>query len=483
MIRRFSSSALQTLPGILLTLSATPTFAWMPPMNELGPQSRAFKPAGYAHVIHVSPDGKFQTVGGALAAIDRASGDSRYAILVSAGTYHESNIRMKPHIDLYGGFAAGDWTKRDVYQNATTLDGQKQGPVVVAADHARLDGFVITGGVRNARGAGILCDRASATIVNNIIVGNHTTRGEIGANEGAGIAILSGSRAYVSNNLICDNTTASGAGAGMMVRGDVHAKILRNVFCNNTGGLKDDETIRGSSGAAIAVADGSDPQITYNVMVLGEALSRCDAGGIYIEGNSTPLINYNWIVGNTAHDDGGAIYAMGNSYYDEANVVHDVSPDGPAVVEDNFIAGNGSVHGAPGGVRVSRMGRVDLRRNRIVANLKGGIHGHYGGVFPVMENNTIKDNDGGDPSFRLSGDISTRSFDPLRHVTTFTTSADLGQQDLSGGVVRIGKQWSVIKSSGPKKLEVWGKITDGAAKLEILDPYSEAEQKFRGPTK
>ena len=106
------------------------------------------------------------------------------AILVAAGSYHESRVQMKPHVDLYGGFAAGDWKSRDIYQNATILDGQKKGPVVLGADNARLDGFVITGGQQNGHGGGIVCDGVSPTIVNNIIVGNNTLRAKIG--EGLG---------------------------------------------------------------------------------------------------------------------------------------------------------------------------------------------------------------------------------------------------------------------------------------------------------
>ena len=59
---------------------------------------------------------------------------------------------------------------------------------------------------------------------------------------------------------------------------------------------------------------------------------------------------------------------MGNLYYDENGERLDISPDGPVAVEDNLIAGNNTVRGGPGGLRVSRLGRVDLRRNRIVAN-------------------------------------------------------------------------------------------------------------------
>ena len=64
------------------------------------------------------PGGEHKTVAAALASVKDASAKKRYAILVAAGTYNESRIQMKPYVDLYGGFAPGDWKTRDVYQHA-----------------------------------------------------------------------------------------------------------------------------------------------------------------------------------------------------------------------------------------------------------------------------------------------------------------------------------------------------------------------------
>jgi hypothetical protein len=464
----------------------------MVPMAQLGPQPRSVDVKTYAHVIHVAPDGTHQTPASALASITDASPGNRYAILIAAGSYTESRLQMKPYVDLYGGFAPGDWKTRDVYEQATILDAQQQGPVVVGADHARLDGFVVTGGQQKAHGGGIVCDGVSPLIVNNIIVGNRTLKPEIGeglgkqiANEGAGIALLAGSRAYVSNNLICENSTEVGNGAGITARGHVQAKILRNVFCNNTAGIKDDAPFhdkigsRSSPGGAIACADESSPQISFNCMVMCSAPINNDAGGIWVEGNSMPPINYNWVVGNTSGDDGGGIYVMGNLYYDETGKRFDMSPDGPVAIEGNIIAGNNTVRGGPGGVRVSRWGRADLRRNVIVGNEKGGARGAEGGVICVMENNVVADNGEkrvvAKPKFRLTENISTHKFDPRGYVTEISIRNNLGKEDLSGSVVRIGAQWSVVKSSGPGSLVVWGKITDEASSIELLDHYLAAE--------
>jgi predicted outer membrane repeat protein len=197
-------------------------------------------------------------------------------------------------------------------------------------------------------------------------------------------------------------------------------------------------------------------------------------------GNSSPVINYNWVVGNTSGDDGGGIYCMGNLYYTDAGERFDISPDVSVAVEDNVIAGNNTVRGAPGGLRASRFGRVDLRRNLIVANERGGAHAAEGAFICVMEGNIVADNgakrDPATPKFRLTGDITARKFDPRSYVTEIGTNAALGKDHaLSGGVVRIGKQWSVVKTSGPNSLVIWGKVTDEAPKVEILDRYLATE--------
>ena len=503
---RFLLGFLGSVLPVLLTASAQSTLV---PMEQVGPQPRAYSDKtprsvalrNYAHVIQVGPGEKDKTVAGALASIKDASAKNRYAVLVAAGTYRESRIPMKPWVDLYGGFAPGDWKTRDVYQHAAILDAQKKGPVVIGADDARLDGFVITGGQQQSHGGGIVCDGVSPTIVNNVITGNLTLKPTIGeglgkqiANEGAGIALLSGSRAYVANNLICDNSTEVGNGGGITCRGNVQAKILRNVFCNNVAGSKDDTMFHGkvgsrsSPGGAIACSEESSPQISFNVIVMCSAPINNDAGGIWVEGNSLPPINYNWVVGNTSGDDGGGIYCMGNLYYTDSGERFDISPDGPVAVEDNLIAGNNTVRGGPGGVRASRFGRIDLRRNVIVANEKGGAHAAEGAFICVMENNIMADNgakrDPATPKFRLTGEITGRKFDARSYVTEIGTSAALGKEHaLAGSVVRVGKQWSVVKSNDSKTLLIWGKVTDEAAKVEILADYLPQADKPNQPPK
>jgi hypothetical protein len=143
-------------------------------------------------------------------------------------------------------------------------------------------------------------------------------------------------------------------------------------------------------------------------------------------------------------------------------------------VEDNLIAGNETERGAPGGIRVSRFGRVEMRRNVIVANGKGGAHGAEGGVITLSEGDIIIDNGAKrvapTPKFRLAGEILASKFDNRQYVTEVAAKS-FGSEDFSGNVIRVGKQWSVVKSSSPAGLVLWGKITDKAAKVEVLDRY------------
>src|SRR5437762_2526887 len=126
---------------LLRSIASAAVSTPMPPMEHIGPQSRSVDLKEYAHVIHVVSDRPPRAISGVLASIADASARNRYAVLVAAGTYAESRLQMKPHVDLYGGFAAGDWKERDIYKHATILDGQQKGPVVLAADDVRLDGF------------------------------------------------------------------------------------------------------------------------------------------------------------------------------------------------------------------------------------------------------------------------------------------------------------------------------------------------------
>jgi hypothetical protein len=105
-----------------------------------------------------------------------------------------------------------------------------------------------------------------------------------------------------------------------------------------------------------------------------------------------------------------------------------------------------------------------------------------------MQDNIVADNgakrDPATPKFRLTGDITARHFDERGYVTEIGTSAALGKEHaLSGSVVRIGKQWSVVKTNDSKSLVIWGKVTDEAAQVEILADYRPQDDRPNHPPK
>jgi hypothetical protein len=113
----------------------------------------------------------------------------------------------------------------------------------------------------------------------------------------------------------------------------------------------------------------------------------------------------------------------------------------------------------------------------IVGNEKGGAAAAEGAMICVMEDNIVADNgakrEPAKPSFRLSGEITERKFDERRYVTEIGTGAALGKEHaLAGSVVRVGAQWSVVKTNGPNSLVLWGKVMGESARVEVLNHYA-----------
>lgn len=520
-------------------LSAVPSLSPWSQRETPGPRTEAVDLGAYRHVLHVRPDGgkagarggrsdPFGSVGAALDAIRDAAENRRYAILVAGGRYAVSNLRMKEHVDLLGGFDGRNWS-RDIFAQATILDGQKAGPVVHGANHARLDGFAITGGRHRGHGGAIVCDHASPEISNNFIYGNATLtpkdfhhdlpyqRGS----DGGGIALMTGCNSLVRNNVIADNTTEVGVGGGIVVWNYSKPRIHDNVISNNRTGLAEraerKAASRSSGGGGIAVNFYCKPEIAHNVVVLNAAGGTSDAGGIYLEHEATALVRGNRIVGNYADDDGGGMYVMKTS---------------EPTLEGNIIAGNRNNGGSSGGIRLSVEGRMRAMNNYIVANSSGvtvtesylifqhnlvADNAPEGGIMynnflehmrpPTLQDNIIWGNapvqisirqiaagephvhrnvvQGGasgkanvavDPKIiddSLRGRVVSRRYDPAWATTEFVIDGFSISPipDLAGRVIRLGEQWSVIKSAGNGRAVVWGELTDRAGEVFILGTY------------
>jgi hypothetical protein len=268
--------------------------------------------------------------------------------------------------------------------------------------------------------------------------------------------------------------------------------------------VNDINRTRSSNGAAISCAFESRPIIENNVIAANQAKGRSDAGGIYSEYFSYPLIIGNWIVGNISDDDGGGIYTM---------------KLGHASITNNFIAGNWTLGNGVGGIRISKEGRADIIDNIIVQNQTGGavdcVDGYmrlknnlilhnkgrssirYYNHFnyfnsSIVENNIIRENEnnmiidtfgGQDVLFHnnnIDEDLSEKSnvnkvvkivddavnikiknlnFDQKLFQTIIEVENNILDTTMSGRVVRINDFWSVIANVEGNKIYIWGKAT------------------------
>ncbi|MBL7215353.1 MAG: right-handed parallel beta-helix repeat-containing protein [Phycisphaerae bacterium] len=208
----------------------------------------------------------------------------------------------------------------DVVKN-TVIDAGDSGSVVTFANgegpEAVLCGFTITGGYGTVNsmiseeiywGAGIYCDGASPTIIQNIIEGNYgPIDGQDIAGYGGGIACFQ-SNAIISRNRIIQNEAYAGAGVMVYVG---QAIIANNVIRDNSavigggvvlllGGELVHNTIRNNSGQAAgniyAASDEGYPiKIINNIII-----NAVGGGGIYGEGfKQYTAILYNDVWSNT----------------------------------------------------------------------------------------------------------------------------------------------------------------------------------------
>ncbi|MFC1760440.1 hypothetical protein ACFLZD_02845, partial [Candidatus Neomarinimicrobiota bacterium] len=385
-------------------------------ISEVGPQTEDINHSKYTQIFYIayhtgsdienagSKDNPWKTISYAINMVNDQSDSNLIAFLVGAGTYAGSTLVMEPFIDLYGGFNCKTWD-RNIYKYSSVLDGENVRRVVEGANSSRIDGFTVENGFSKTHGGGIMCDDTSPVISNCFIVNNYVlepenfnhTRIHQDAHHGAGIASFFNAAPEIRNNIFYGNRTSIGNGAGIafygwlrmdgapstninnnIMEGGLRPVVKNNVFVNNISGVNDINRTRSSNGAAISCAFESRPIIENNVIAANQAKGRSDAGGIYSEYFSYPLIIGNWIVGNISDDDGGGIYTM---------------KLGHASITNNFIAGNWTLGNGVGGIRISKEGRADIVDNIIVQNQTGGAVDCVDG-YMRLKNNLILHNKG-----------------------------------------------------------------------------------------
>jgi len=382
----------------------------------LGPQTVEVEKDRYSKILFVSADRKsdeqgdgskgnpWNSLGHALSGISDASEQNKYAIFVAEGTYSGQTVTMPEHVDIFGGFSSETWT-RDIQKFKSHLDGKNVRRVVLGANNARLDGFIINNGLSRTHGGGILCDDTSPTISNNFIINNFVlepanfnhNRIHQNGHIGGGIACLYNAVPDIRNNVFYGNRTSVGIGGALAFHGWVRhkdapsmevldnrfsgglrPKVEHNVFINNTAGVNDNSRTRSSSGGAIACAYEARPIIQNNLIALNRAMGNSDAGGIYCEYFSDPDIIGNWIIGNVGDDDGGGFYTM---------------KLGQPLLKGNIFAGNYTTGGGIGGIRISKEGRARIIDNIIMHNPGGGVMSVDS--YVELKNNLIASNRSG----------------------------------------------------------------------------------------
>jgi len=509
--------------------------------RRLGPVTERIDVQAYQDIWHVSSengsdkkgDGSrekpWKTINHGLEKAAGATADHRCALIIASGRYAEKTLVMQKHTDLFGGYDARIW-ERDIFANKTILDGQGVRGVVLGADSARLDGFFIINGLSDTHGGGILCDDTSPEISNNIVRGN-TVMGPVSFNtsrihqegiHGGGIACRFNAVPVIRNNLILENRTAIGNGAGIAfygwvrkpgipetetidnrLSGGIRAQVVNNIIMFNKAGVNDLYRTRSSNGGGISAGFEARPLILNNLIAMNDAGGRGDAGGIYIEYFADPDVVGNWILGNTSDDDGGGLYTMRL---------------GQPLIENNIFSGNYTRSGGAGAIRISKEGRAAIKSNLVVRNRGGGITSvdSYAEIHDniiaqntgrpgisisnkftylrpsVIDGNIFADNPEGNISVTGTKDVEIRPQDPesggiiiietepmgiseavydenTDETMVFPADASRLDSGMTGKVVRIGEKWSLVKDVSDKGLVVWGDLTVLGEDQKILE--------------
>ena len=222
------------------------------------------------------------------AAIDAANnGDT---VLVDPGTYVENINYNGKLITVASLFAT---TLDTSYISQTIIDGNNEASVVtfetLEDSTAVLNGFTLTMGHAWFNGGGIFCDDETYPLLMNLIITDN-----IAEDYGGGVYCVYG--APILNNVKITNNTANNRGGGIYC---AHSTLgLQNVIiCNNEAG---------TSGGAIGF-NNSQPVLNY-VLIANNVADGGDGGGIWSY-YSSPYINKVTVANNEASALGAGIYS------------------------------------------------------------------------------------------------------------------------------------------------------------------------------
>ena len=526
--------------SILAVLFVPLAHAAAPP----GPRTEAFESARYAVALHVDAARGSDATGDGTAALPWASVTraleqtpataQRVAILVSQGRYRQPTLVLKSRVDIFGGFASPGGA-RDILKFATILDGDEAQRIALGADDARVDGVHFANGRVRGKGAALLCDGVSPVVTNCVFVANRTViprdwdppQLHLTAHDGGAIMCLNAAAPRFEHCLFYHNTTECGRGGALACDRGAHPRIVSCVFANNRAGL--DDSKRSSDGGAVSYFDRSGGEFIGNVVVANRALTRNDAGGVFVALWSAPRLAENIFVGNDGGDDAGGLFIGGQEH--RYGVPLDPVPPADrytVVVERNIFAGNLNSSRNSGAMRVTMESRARftdnliaenaggfyLQRSEIVAerntvwqdwrfledkaslgpsrftgNILRGPLDQPIGARVTLTHNMAEPAAGGTGTLAvadvflddgLAGRIASTRFDAATFTTIVTTSAELpAKASLASRPVRIGPpkngQWHVIKSASGRELVLWGRLeaeTKAPDQFDILRTFT-----------
>jgi Right handed beta helix region len=501
------------------------------------PETENIQAADYARLLYVSKSGSDTSGNGSkeqpyhsvlftLEQIKDVSSDNRIAVCIAKGVYNAGTIAMKEYVDLYGGFDENNW-QRDIEKFATTLSGGHERRVLIAANHSKLDGFIITEGIIKDKGAAMFCDGTSPLISNNIFVNNKTLAPDNWnpeywhetANDGGAIYGRNGASPVITRNLFTGNKTENGRGAALSFDGQCQPAIRDNVFLNNIAGLKD--PMRSSDGGAINIFNRSDAIIEGNLFISNRAESKNDGGGVFIALWSSAKVSANLFVDNHSGDDAGALFVGGQEHrYDAA--LDPIPPKDKFFVsiKNNTFIGNHHGGTNSGAMRFTMESRGEFIANKLAHN--NGVYfqrsevrvadnmildnflfietkqGLQKGVIEnnllwadydqqveaeVRNNNMLHVADGQGnyhkaPKFindgfeitSLSTNYKRRNYSTL----VFLGNSKFAENQLVNRVVKSADRWGVIKSNSANTITIWGNFI-GEVSFTVLPTYTMIE--------
>jgi hypothetical protein len=340
-------------------------------------------------------------------------------IWVAKGVYYAtaSSFQLKNGVEVYGGFVGSetllterDWSTNksilsgDKTQNDMNIDGnfidetwrdiksQNASHVVKASAgldaSARLDGFVITGGIGNDSygGGGVLNDNCSPTYTNLLIIGNQ------GTDYGGGMLNIQSSPILENVRFEGNRTTATGSSGGGMYNHLGGNPTLKNVIFNDNSAYH---------GGGMGFNSGGTVTLD-NVTFTNNSASGTYGGGIYINnGNPIVTISNSTFTNNNANMGGGICYygtsAVGTLTIDNTIFSSNTANSGdgrggglftwyPTVnINNTSIIGNSALKG--GGVNVIQS-TLNMSNSIFKGNLSTDVYGG-GGLLLTTATGTI----------------------------------------------------------------------------------------------